>query len=849
LGFFISSELGINIYYMEIQSIDLYGDFLLNGSTGSSGQVLTFDETGGFTWGTASASGSGPTSSYAKTEGYSYVICETVNTGNTVSDAITNGTNLLNAYTQAKNLNVGGLSSTNRVSVLLMPGDYDLGDTGQFQLDTSYVDIVGVSTNPYNTILRSSGQYATLQYVSPIDSSLRNVYLKTGTTLAVDDNGGAGDGSYLRWDNVVLEGNSFNDGAYLSGFQNIYGEFRNIDILDLTNAFVTATGSINGVFENIKIGDGGASIAVIPYPENPNLTLSGTFSDIVIGSGGIALTSWGNMSGTFRNIVSESPCLSANFDTEGNFENIETSNGIFTGSNLLYIGHIKGTFRNLKVTGPGGFQTFEYIDGIFENLEISGGGSDVFSANGTISGTFSNITIGDVDFAFRDPDTLCGTFENIKIGNVMSSAFKTSVDVVGTNPGKLYGTFKNITIGNVDDSAFSSQDLISGDFENIKIGNFTDTTNNYCFYTEWSNSIIDGNFKNIQIGNSDGTSQAYIFTSGATLSGTYSDINIGQSNYWNTATTLVFFAGLQGVGTSSLMGSFENLDIKSNGVIFYSQAGNLDCTMNNLKTSNFTNLICSNYDILGTYSNIKCFGTGSYLFDSTYGSINVNLENLHSDYVVNYFVRGVNVEGEYKNLSIGYGDYIFTTNGGYLDTVIDNLEIKSFGLYLFKGSSSYKMTGTFSNFIIGDGPYMFQGSSLTYSGHYKNLLIGSVSGGIFDGKFDGVIDNLNTISSFGYGHEIHGKVINSRIINLDPLAFGGQGRIIAYLPAVFENNTILNDPAQTFTIEYLGSPGFPVVPDVQASYNIVNCLIGGVDVNVIGGNNAESLGFTNPLGV
>jgi hypothetical protein len=34
-----------------------------------------------------------------------------------------------------------------------------------------------------------------------------------------------------------------------------------------------------------------------------------------------------------------------------------------------------------------------------------------------------------------------------------------------------------------------------------------------------------------------------------------------------------------------------------------------------------------------------------------------------------------------------------------------------------------------------------------------------------------------------------------------------------------------------------------VVPDVQAVLNTLNCLVGGVDVNVIGGNNAQTLGI------
>jgi hypothetical protein len=843
---------------MLIESIDLYGEFILNGSTGSDGQVLTFDNNGGFTWGTASTGegGGGPTSSYAKTDGYNYVICETVNTNDPAADALTNGTNLLNAYTQAKNLNVGGLSSTNRVSVLLMPGDYDLGDTGQFQLDTSYVDIVGVSTNPYHAILRSSSQYATLQYTNPIDSALRNICLKQGLTLAVDDDGGNGDGSYLRWDNVFIDGYAFIDiSGTISGFTNIYGEFKNIKILDNSFALCTLNGSIDAIFENIIVKSGGLGLSIIPTPENQSLTLSGTFSYIVVESSATALNSYGNIQGTFKNIRGEqgSSMLNANFNYDGTFENIESfGSSIFGAGNNIGVGHIAGVFRNIKAGS--GFLTYDYIDGIFENLEMSGGGSDVFSANGTISGTFSNITIGDVEFVYRDADTICGTFENIKIGNVSSSAFRTSVDVVGVNPGKLYGTFRNIEIGNVDDHAFSSQNLITGVFENIKIGDMTDTTSNSSFYTEWGFGYIDGYFKNIEIGDSYGSIDGYFFTSGATLSGTFSDIRIGSATSWGSGGIRTFVSSKDSSSTASTIGTYENIEVGDTSYLFYGTYGDLDCEIDNLKSKNSTFLLCARQNVYGTYSNIKCYDIQSSVFQSEYGRTNINLDNFYSDYIFSSFVETSvsaspgTIEGKYKNIYIGYSDNIFAVQGpgvsGGLDIdgIYENIEVKSFGQNLYKGSNSIR--GTYSDFRIGDGTNMFQTFNGTQSGYYKNLLIGSVSSGLFSSNFDGVIDNLNTISGFGINYGIfRGKMINSRIVNKDPNAFAGFGRIQASITAIFENNTIINDPNQAFSIEYTDSPGFPVVPDVQAVFNTLNCSVGGVDVNVIGGNNAISLGI------
>ena len=62
----------------------------------------------------------------------------------TVSDSATNGVTLLNTYAQAKALI--GLSTSNRFTIFLSPGIYDLG-TSELVLDTSFIDIIGLDTN------------------------------------------------------------------------------------------------------------------------------------------------------------------------------------------------------------------------------------------------------------------------------------------------------------------------------------------------------------------------------------------------------------------------------------------------------------------------------------------------------------------------------------------------------------------------------------------------------------------------------------------------------------------------------------------------------------------------------
>ena len=66
----------------------------------------------------------------------------------TTSNAKTNGAALIAAYTAAKALTPNGeeLSATNRASVIIPPGVYDLG-SGALTLDTQYVDIIGLTTD------------------------------------------------------------------------------------------------------------------------------------------------------------------------------------------------------------------------------------------------------------------------------------------------------------------------------------------------------------------------------------------------------------------------------------------------------------------------------------------------------------------------------------------------------------------------------------------------------------------------------------------------------------------------------------------------------------------------------
>jgi hypothetical protein len=746
---------------MRIDEIDLFGDLLINGSTGSEGQILTYGNGGEFAWGTASGGNSGPTSSYFKTSGYNYVICETVNNGvDPSADAVINGDNLINAYNVAKTLDVGTKSATNRVVVLLMPGDYDLS-SAQFQLDTSFIDLVGISSNPYNTILRSSTQFATLFYIQPVDSALKNVHLKQGTTLSVSDYEGAGDGSYLRWENVILSGNAFWDVSTNYGFSNIYGEFKNIKVLDDCRSFVSS-GIIDGIFDNIEVGDNTYAFYTTPGGGD----IRGTYSNIEINAG---FQSDGGISGSFKNIttrdINTQVFRAENGNISGYYEDIISFHDIFICNNS---GDITGTFKNIK-TGDNNlsFVPFANLDGIFDNIEI-GNSSRVFDVNsnsGYITGTFSNIKIGNVIQSAFTGDPISGSFKNITIGNVGESVFQSSVN-------SLIGEFENITIGNVTNEAFKATDMISGSFKNITIG---DITNNNAFYTDSASGQILGTFDEIQIGNIASTTGNF-FSSGATMSGTFSNIEIGDASEWASAGISMFISSSSG----SIIGSYKNIKVGSTSFLFYPASQDLNGTFENIEFGSTSYAFYANGgSILGTYSNIKTSSQQEVVFTSATDLIGTFEDIEFSNSITTSVFTANSLSGIFKNIKLGdlsgiNFDPFYSTNADLTGT-FENIEIGdgNSSYDIFKcGAGGGNISGTFSNITIGSGwNYAFNAGAGGggISGYFKDIYISALDS---DYAFYGasvsnttIIDNLWCDNRFFAG--LGGKLLNSSIFGFN----------------------------------------------------------------------------------
>lgn len=95
--------------------------------------------------------------------------------------ATDNGGRLLDAYTTAKNLT--GLSATQRATVIVPPGNYDLGTTS-FTMDAQYVDVVGLGGNPRSVIVDYTG--ATILDQTATDIRVSGIWFRG----SIHDSGG-----------------------------------------------------------------------------------------------------------------------------------------------------------------------------------------------------------------------------------------------------------------------------------------------------------------------------------------------------------------------------------------------------------------------------------------------------------------------------------------------------------------------------------------------------------------------------------------------------------------------------------------------------------------------------------
>jgi hypothetical protein len=719
---------------MRLDSIDLYGPLLIKGQAGTSGKVIAYDANNNISWTTVAAgSATGSTTSFVKTElGYNYVYCETVNTGDQSADQITNGQNLNQAYQRAKALNVGTKSVDNRVTILLMPGVYN---TQNLTMDTSFIDLVGVSSEPYHTVLRSTSNYV-LSLTTAVDTVVKNLFISEANIIGITGNGG----SFLRFDNLVLGANTFgntNVSPKIYGFNQIRGEFLNIK--GLTNCdFVVSSGTVSGYFDNIEL--------TAPYSAfYSERSITGTFSNILINSPSVnAFYSTRILAGVYENIEINSAANQSffgDFLISGTYKNIKIkdSYGDAFKSNL-----VSAVFDDILFTVQSGYNPNLFTGtagvGRYYNIETNTPGNVFYYTSG-LGGYYNDINLGDVSNLFVSENESMEIFiRNVNAGNisgnVLSASFSIDVEIDGFKCGNvsdfvrssgsyINGIYKDIYVNDFINGFVSSTEL-NGVYNNINLGNSTGTMGVF------KSDIISADFKSINIG--DCTNNDVVFSSG-TMSVTLKDFKVGNSYRF--------------IRAGNISGEYKNITFGSTDQVFFVSGDKIENVyVDNLKSyGTHSDCLRSGNILTGTFSNIHFYNQidGAVFLAEMDLDIYLDGFSVYQTTGNNQNFRGGPLTGTFKNIQIGtYSGAnnlsLFVSSGfGLQNVVFENIEVKS----------GYDV--------------VFYASGGTFDGTYKNITIDTCNA-IFEGSiFNGTIDNLNSKTPFM--SEIRtGKMYNSTII-------------------------------------------------------------------------------------
>ena len=220
------------------------------------------------------------------------------------------GSNLQAAYTTATTLNP---TSSNRVVVLVPPGNYNLGGT-DLTMNTSYVDLIGLvpaqmtskqvftdSTGRTRTKTIANVQCPVLIYASASAGTLvQNVdYVRIESVILFNTGSGAAYGASVSGTNTVLRHvsmSSMSAGEYAGQYVDCVGDFNAM----ASGTFIDCTGGDH------SFGDG---------------TATGTFIDCTGGDWSFGGRNWGDSeaSGTFVGCVGGMGGFGGNGRADGGF--------------------------------------------------------------------------------------------------------------------------------------------------------------------------------------------------------------------------------------------------------------------------------------------------------------------------------------------------------------------------------------------------------------------------------------------------------------------------------------------------------------------------------------------------
>jgi hypothetical protein len=312
-------------------------------------------------------------SAFIKASASAYVVVETTD------NAVTNGTNLIAAYATAKALTPHGqaLGADNRAVVLVPPGKYDLG-TGQLEMDTQYVDLVGLSTARENQHIYgiSNGFGTGVLRQTADDVKVENLFfelMSSGFGAGFDAQDPA-----AYFPDTALASTVVRNCMFKGADSNPYFGWAMRWAIEYA-----------GFYEDCTAGN---------YSFGHIGTASGTFINCTGGDSSFGYN--GDASGTFTNCTGGDWSFGYNGDASGTFTNC-------TGGNLSFgrSGAASGTFINCT-GGNNSFGRFGTASGTFTSCT---GGDESFGYNGDASGTFTSCTGGSYSFG-RDGDATGGKF-------------------------------------------------------------------------------------------------------------------------------------------------------------------------------------------------------------------------------------------------------------------------------------------------------------------------------------------------------------------------------------------------------------------------------------------------------
>jgi len=314
--------------------------------------------------------------------GTSYIVVPASNT------ASNNGLSLVSAYNTASTMMPYGsaLSATNRVTVIVEPGQYT---TGGFNVANNYVDIVSATGD--STV-----------FLDSINVTANNVYIK----------------------GLNLGGNPFTVSSNVSGtFVNCVG--GNYSFCGVSSS--TAPIFVPGTFTNCTAGYASFGSSGYNSFSGGSTVVSGTFTNCTAGYASFGSSGYGSISGGSTVVSGTFTNCTAGFDSFGYGFSSANVSGTFT--------NCTAGFDSFGVSSVGGGSTV--VSGTFTNCTTGSGGYNSFgtsSGNTNVSGTFISCIAGSQSFGASNSGNtnVSGTFfnclENCEIFNQVNT-----INVSGNN--------------------------------------------------------------------------------------------------------------------------------------------------------------------------------------------------------------------------------------------------------------------------------------------------------------------------------------------------------------------------------------------------------------------------------